>query len=118
MTLLAAAAHLLLSVFAIALAAAPTGTDCTKGERILSPTRALLSRTLLSQLDTKAKPWLTMQSYPDYFYLGSTPREMALGLPPRSNPVVPKRLKALAEKELDRLRAWRLHRDTAQFEIW
>lgn len=76
-----------------------------------------IRQSRLATLDLNKRPWTYLDGEQPFMYIGSTPREMALGMPLREKPILPTRLKALAEKELERVRT-KLGLKSAEFEMW
>ena len=111
---------LFLSVLALVL---PTARNLSAAEA------TDLSVRSLAELAIDSAPWMHMEAYSEQrhpVYLGATPREMELGLPPADKglPILPKFMQLLGEKQAKAIRSALTKKKLAQagaaveFEAW
>lgn len=112
--------HNILTTFLFLSVFTARASECEKAARSLAITKLKptpVAHSPLQTLDENKTPWTYLDGEQPFLYIGNSPREMALGLPFREKPVLPSRLKGLAERELERIKK-KLDLETAQFEIW
>ncbi len=109
--------------FLLALALLLPGLGIQASEAPVAPVGSL------AELAADPAPWMHMEAYSEHrqpVYLGATPREMELGLPPvdRGRPLLPRFLKPLGETQAKAVRAALVRKglvrpeERIEFEAW
>jgi hypothetical protein len=92
---------------------------CASATARLSDAPIAMGHRLLTEFDGAEMPWTHIESLDEQpiAYIGATPRELALGLPEKARPTIPKRLRKLGEKHAQEIRE-KLGLESLEFEMY